>query len=129
MRSMALLAACPFCLPLLATEPGARPEIIKTGTIDLDIVEAHNFVWKVQLRRENRCKAHCQGKRGLPGSHIAIKDAATGKLVASRAPDHAFGTVYVEGDTWGNQHGTEHLGTAEYRGTMASFLEGWFPAK
>jgi len=31
--------------------------------------------------------------------------------------------------SWGNQHGTEHLATAVYRGSLASFLEGWFPKK
>lgn len=76
-----------------------RPKIIKTGTIDIDVVEAHNFVWNGRLLRENWCKPKYQGERGLPGSHISIKDAETGKLVASLAPDHAFGTVYVEDGT------------------------------
>ena len=29
--------------------------------------------------------------------------------------------------SWGNQHGIEHLAEAVYEGTMASFLEGFFP--
>ncbi len=29
--------------------------------------------------------------------------------------------------SWGNQHGTEFLAEAEYDGTLAEFLEGWFP--
>ncbi len=30
--------------------------------------------------------------------------------------------------SWGNQHGTEFLAEAEYPGTLAEFLEGWYPA-
>ena len=30
--------------------------------------------------------------------------------------------------SWGNQHGTEFLAEAEYDGTLAEFLEGWYPA-
>jgi len=29
--------------------------------------------------------------------------------------------------SWGNQHGVEHLAEAEYDGTEAEFLKGWFP--
>ncbi len=29
--------------------------------------------------------------------------------------------------SWGNQAGTEFLGEAEYAGSLAAFLEGWFP--
>jgi hypothetical protein len=62
-------------------------------------VEAHYFVWEGRLLREQWCKPKYQGERGLPGSHIAIRDVKTGKLVASLAPDHAFGTVFVENGT------------------------------
>ena len=73
--------------------------IVKTGTIDLDVVEAHYFVWQGRLLREQWCKAKYKGQRGLPGTHIAIWDVATGKLVSSLAQDHAFGTVYIEDGT------------------------------
>lgn len=81
------------------TPPAGPPKIVKTGTIDLNVVEGHYFMWKGRLMREQWCKPHYTGKRGLPGSHIAIRDAETNKLVASIAQDHAFGTVYVEDDT------------------------------
>jgi hypothetical protein len=29
--------------------------------------------------------------------------------------------------SWGNQHGVEHLAEAEYEGSEADFLRGWFP--
>jgi hypothetical protein len=29
--------------------------------------------------------------------------------------------------SWGDQHGTEFLAEAEYDGTLAEFLEGWYP--
>ena len=29
--------------------------------------------------------------------------------------------------SWGNQQGVEHLASATYDGTLAQFLEGWFP--
>jgi hypothetical protein len=29
--------------------------------------------------------------------------------------------------SWGNQQGIEHLAEAVYRGTLAQFLEGWYP--
>ena len=29
--------------------------------------------------------------------------------------------------SWGNQRGVEHLAEAVYEGTLAQFLEGWFP--
>ena len=29
--------------------------------------------------------------------------------------------------SWGNQHGTEFLAEAEFPGTLAEFLEGWYP--
>jgi hypothetical protein len=31
--------------------------------------------------------------------------------------------------SWGNQRGVEFLAEAEYDGTQADFLRGWFPAK
>ncbi len=31
--------------------------------------------------------------------------------------------------SWGDQHGTEHLAEAVYDGTLAQFLQGWFPKK
>jgi len=77
----------------------ARPQIVKTGTIDLDVVEAHYFVWKGRLLREQWCKAKYKGQRALEGTHIAIRDVQTGKLVASLAQDHAFGTVFIEDGT------------------------------
>ncbi len=82
-----------------AVQTLAKPKIVKMGTIDLDVVEGHNFVWQGRLLREQWCKNHYKGERGLPGSQIAIRDVQTGKLLASLAQDHAFGTVYVEDDT------------------------------
>ena len=29
--------------------------------------------------------------------------------------------------SWGNQQGVEHLASAVYDGTLAQFLDGWFP--
>jgi len=31
--------------------------------------------------------------------------------------------------SWGNQLGTEHLAEAVYRGTLQSFLRGFFPTR
>ncbi|MCD6350613.1 MAG: hypothetical protein J7M26_00730 [Armatimonadetes bacterium] len=31
--------------------------------------------------------------------------------------------------SWGNQHGTEFLAEARYKGTLGQFLEAWFPAE
>ena len=38
-----------------------------------------------------------------------------------------FGEKLIINYSWGNQHGVEHLAEAVYEGTLAQFLEGWFP--
>ena len=37
------------------------------------------------------------------------------------------GKVYIV-YAWGSQQGVEHLAEAEFDGTLAEFLEGWFPS-
>lgn len=94
-----LLVVLSSVLTTVAAKAQDRPEIVKTGVIDLDVVEAHYFVWQGRLLREQWCKAKYKGERKLPGTHIAIWDVETGELLSALAQDHAFGTVFIEGDT------------------------------
>jgi hypothetical protein len=76
-----------------------RPHIEKKGTIACDLVEAHYFVWKGRLLREEWARTHYKSDRVYPESYIQIRDAETGERIAAFARDHSFGTIYVEDDT------------------------------
>ena len=74
------------------------PKIVRKGTIDLDLVEAHYFVWKGRLLREEWARAHYKD-RVHPAMHFQIRDAETNERITTMAMNHHFGTVYVEGET------------------------------
>jgi len=75
-----------------------RPKIVRKGTIDLDLVEAHYFVWKGRLLREEWARRHYKD-RAHKEMHLQIRDAVTGERITTVAMNHHFGTVYVEDDT------------------------------
>ncbi|MEA1950517.1 MAG: hypothetical protein U9N87_03985 [Planctomycetota bacterium] len=76
-----------------------RPKIVKKGTIACSLVEAHYFVWKGRLLREEWARNHYKADRVYPESHIQIRDAETGERIAVLAKGHEFGTIFIEGDT------------------------------
>ncbi len=83
------------CKP--AAEP-QRPEIVKTGTLAVSLVEAHTFEWKGRWVRLEWARNHFTN-RAMPETLMQIRDADTGERVAAFAKHHEFGTVFVESGT------------------------------
>ena len=99
MNAGAILTVAILAAAATATAaPPARPEIVKTGTIAVALVEAHTFEWNGRWLREEWARNHYTN-RAMPEMHIQIRDADTGARVAALAKNHEFGTVFVENGT------------------------------
>jgi len=98
-RTAIIVISVAVTLSAMADSTSARPAIVKKGTIACDLVEAHYFVWKGRLLRQEWARAHYKADRVFPETHIQIRDAQTGERVAALAKGHEFGTIFVEGDT------------------------------
>ena len=94
---MTVLLATPFSI---AGEPEAlnRPEIVKHGTIDLDLVECTPVVFKGRLYRfEYVRKGYKPNTTG--DSYFRFIDVETNKPTTRFAEGYHLGSAFVDGDT------------------------------
>ncbi|MFP3904049.1 MAG: hypothetical protein ACLFWB_07390 [Armatimonadota bacterium] len=102
-----------------------KPQIIKLGTVECDLVEATPVVWQGRLLRYEYVRAKYY-KPNLHGStYFRFVDWDTGEQVGAKfAESYVLGCAYTEGDTmW--SFGSSTWGGEEVRAFWSQDLQNW----
>ncbi len=102
---------------------GLKPEIVKKGTIDCDMVETTPVVYKERLIRFEYVRENYYGNH-TGRSYFRFLDPASGEVLTRFAPGYHFGCAFVEGPML-FAYGTNEPGGSEIRVFWSRDLSKW----